>query len=81
MKPLKNLQASLLSVRTTEIITQTKAVLADTPEQKLSVVSKKVKTMPILKLNFADPLSDVTPVNHASHSSHSSHASHHSRHR
>jgi hypothetical protein len=80
MNTLKNPQESLLSARSTEIINQTKAVLADSHAQQLSVVGNKVKTMPILKLNFADPSSTVTIVNHASHSSHSSHASHHSRH-
>lgn len=82
MNPLKNLPESVLSSRSAAIISQAKAVLSDNAEQQqLVVVGKKTKTMPILKLNFADPSSQVSVTNHASHSSHSSHASHHSRHR
>ena len=66
---------SSLSVKSAEIGRQSLAALHLTP------VGKKNKSIPVLKLNFADPESVVTVTNHASHSSHASHASHHSRHR
>ena len=78
---------SPLSVKSAEIMTQSLAALRSEEETKLgdlTLVGRKDKSIPVLKLNFADPKSIVTVTNHASHSSHSSHASHashHSRHR
>ncbi|QJD95470.1 hypothetical protein HH214_06070 [Mucilaginibacter robiniae] len=48
--------------------------------RSLTVVGKKPKTMPVLKLNFKDPQAEVRVSNHASHASHASHVSHHSHH-
>lgn len=75
---------SPLSVKSTEIGMQSLAALRSEEETKsgdLMLVGRKSKSIPVLKLNFADPESVVTVTNHASHSSHASHASHHSRHR
>ena len=75
---------SSLLVKSAEIGMQSLAALRSEGKTKphdLTLVGRNRKSIPVLKLNFADPDSTVTVTNHASHSSHSSHASHHSRHR
>ena len=66
-----------LAEKTAEIRNQSLARL----QSVLTVVGRKAKAMPILKLNLVDRMTAIIRPNHASHTSHASHASHHSRHR
>jgi hypothetical protein len=82
MNPQKKSQNNSLLIRTGEIIKNASANLSkDSATQRLTITGKRLSTIPVLKLNFADPSAGATVTNHASHSSHASHASHHSRHR
>jgi hypothetical protein len=81
----KRYKSSTLSVRSAEVRMQSLSALQSKEVEETAVdlvlVGKKHRSIPVLKLNFDDPLSMVSVTNHASHSSHASHASHHSRHR